>query len=322
MITVLGVNSALDRSMRTDVVRPGEVMRVDDVRARPGGKGLHVALTCAALGEPVRLVGIIDRRNRADFENVLASAGVEFCGVDVDDEIRTCLAIHDSDGGATEFLEPGPVVTREVRARLMELALDRPTDGPVVLSGSLPRGIEPGIYREVIRTLRESRVDCLLDTSGEPLRLGVEGRPRLVSPNRCEAEGLAGEPVADVGAAARLAIRLTRDGVGVAVISMGSNGVVAGDGTRVAHIYAPVQTAANVVGAGDSLLGGLVVAVRRGLTFEETMRFGVATAAASVLHPEPGILRVDDMERLYPATRVDWLTDGDAEATRNGASTI
>lgn len=305
--------------MRTDVVRPGDVMRVRDVRVRPGGKGLHVALTCAALAEPVRLVGIIDRRHRAFFEDVLGEAGVQFCGVEVDDDIRTCLAVHDASGGATEFLEPGPRVGADVRTQLVALALERSAEGPVVLSGSLPRGLESGMYADIIRTLRAARVRCLLDASGEALRLGVEARPDVVSPNRQEAAELAGQEVTGVADAARLAHRLAGNGIGVVVVSLGADGAVAGDGERVGHVRAPVQVAANGVGAGDSLMGGLAVAHRRGLSFEDTMRFAVATAAAAVLDPEPGVVRAGDVERLQSAVHIDWMPDshvGAADAPR------
>ena len=64
MITIAGFNTSIDRWLDLKVLNPGEVQRVREVGSSPGGKGLHVALTCAALGEEVRLVGIISKSER------------------------------------------------------------------------------------------------------------------------------------------------------------------------------------------------------------------------------------------------------------------
>ena len=98
MITVGGFNTSLDKSMDTDELRVGGVFRVRNVRAWPGGKGAHVALTAAALGEPVRLVGLIDSVHRALFEDFLGERGVEFHGVPTSGSVRTCLAVRDGKG--------------------------------------------------------------------------------------------------------------------------------------------------------------------------------------------------------------------------------
>ena len=113
MITVGGFNSALDKSMDTRELVLGEVNRVHGVRTELGGKGLHVALTVAALGEPVQLVGLVDPQHRGTFESFLAARGVVFHGLEIPGPLRTNLALRDREGTrVTELLEPGPEVTR------------------------------------------------------------------------------------------------------------------------------------------------------------------------------------------------------------------
>jgi len=128
VITVGGFNTSVDKTLELDVLQPGAVHRVRGVQSWPGGKGLHVALTVAALGEPVHLVGLIDAAHRCEFESALRARGVAFTGVDAKGALRTCLALRDQQGARiTEILEPGPHVDADTREELCArfLALER-----------------------------------------------------------------------------------------------------------------------------------------------------------------------------------------------------
>ena len=300
MITVGGFNTSLDKSMRTDQIRIGGVSRVSEVRAWPGGKGAHVALTAAALGEPVRLVGLIDDTNRALFEDFLGARGVEFHGVATTGRLRTCLAVRDGEGRVTELLEPGPEVDagtrREILARFRALAADAQVS---VLCGSLPPGMEPSDYAGLAAELGAAGRRCGVDTSGEPLRRAVDARPFLVKPNRDEAAALLDAPVGSVGEAARAARALEARGVALPVVSLGAEGAVACWQGRVFHAAVAVR-AVNPVGSGDCLLGGMAVALARGGSAEEALRLGVACGAANAATPETGVVRREDAEALLP----------------------
>src|SRR5204862_411616 len=67
----------------------------------------------------------------------------------------------------------------------------------VVFSGSLPRDVENDFYADAIHDLNRRGIKCVLDCEGEPLRLGVEAEPYLVSPNQQEAESLVGREFND-----------------------------------------------------------------------------------------------------------------------------
>jgi 1-phosphofructokinase family hexose kinase len=300
VITVGGFNTSVDKSMRTDQIRIGGVSRVRDVRAWPGGKGAHVALTAAALGEPVRLVGLIDEIHRALFEDFLGARGVEFHGVATAGSVRTCLAVRDAEGRVTELLEPGPELDadtrREILSRFRALAADAHLS---VLCGSLPPGMEPSDYAGLAAELRAAGHRCGVDTSGEPLRRAVEARPFLVKPNREEAAALLDAPVGGVGEAARAARALEARGVALPVVSLGAEGAVACWEGRAIHAVVTVR-AVNPVGSGDCLLGGMAVGLARGASAEEALRLGVACGAANAATPETGVVRREDVEALLP----------------------
>jgi tagatose 6-phosphate kinase len=300
VITVGGFNTSVDKSVRTDQIRIGGVSRVREVRAWPGGKGAHVALTAAALGEPVRLVGLIDDTHRTLFEDFLGERGVDFHGVATVGSVRTCLAVRDAEGRVTELLEPGPEVDadtrREILSRFRALAADAHLS---VLCGSLPPGMEASDYAALAAELRAAGHRCGVDTSGEPLRRAVEARPFLVKPNRDEAAALLLAPVGGVGEAARAARALEARGVALPVVTLGSEGAVACWQGRALHATVTVR-AVNPVGSGDCLLGGLVVGLARGASAEEALRLGVACGAANAATPETGVVRREDVEALLP----------------------
>jgi 1-phosphofructokinase family hexose kinase len=309
LITIAGFNTSLDRTATTDALRPGGVNRVRDVRTYPGGKGLHVALTVAALGEPVRLVGLIDEPNRSLFEEGLRTSGVEFHGVPTSGRLRTCLAIRErGTGRITEILEPGPEADPDTRNRLCALFLDLAADSDLaVLSGSVPPGFAEDVYGELVSSLRKGGVRCLVDASGGLLRGAVDAQPLLIKPNREELAELVGEPIDGATAAVKAARGLTSKGPEMVVVSLGAEGALAVQGDRAWRAEAPRVDVANAVGSGDCLLGGLAVGLRRGLELEEVLRLGVACGTANATSPETGWVMRADIDPLLPRVQVTGM---------------
>jgi len=307
VITVGGFNTSLDKSMQTDLIRIGGVSRVREVRAWPGGKGVHVALTVAALGERVRLVGLIDGAHRALFEEFLGGRGVEFHGVPIEAGLRTCLAVRDGEGAVTELLEPGPTVDaptrQEILGRFRTLAAEARL---ALLCGSLPPGMADSDYAELVSALGAAGLRCGVDTSGEPLRRAAQARPFLIKPNRDEAAALLEGPVAGVDGAARAARALEARGIALPIVSLGAEGAVGCWQGRAFHAAVAVP-AANPVGSGDCLLGGMAVALARSAAAEDALRLGVACGAANAMTAETGVVRREDVEALLPRVTITPL---------------
>ena len=308
MITIAGFNTSLDRTATTDDLRAGGVNRVRDVRTYPGGKGLHVALTVAALGEPVRLVGLIDEPNRSLFEDALGPSGVEFHGVPIPGRLRTCLAVRDGSGRTTEILEPGPETDLDTRNRLSTRFLDLAAGSDLaILSGSVPPGFAENIYAELVSSLRKTGVRCLVDASGGLLRAAVDARPLLIKPNRDELADLVGQPIDGAAAAVKAARDLTQKGPEMVVVSLGAEGALVVRGDRAWRAEAPRVDVANAVGSGDCLLGGVAVGLRRGVELEDVLRLGVACGTANATSPETGWVKRADIDALLLRVRVERM---------------
>ncbi len=308
MIAVAGFGAAIDKFLEVDSLRLGEVNRARSVRAWPGGKGLHVALTIAALGEPVQLVGLVDRAHAAEFDRFLSERGVASLGIDAGSELRTNLAIRDAEGRVTEILEPGPQLDAAVGERLKSVFAEAARQGSVaVLSGSLPRGLDESTYHDLIAALTPQGVRCLLDTSGAPLRRGLVAGPYLAKPNCDEAEALLGRSIDGLQAALAALGAIGALGLSRVVLSLGPEGAVALWEGRRCRIAAPMLQAQNAVGSGDCFVGGLAVGLERGLDPTEILRLATACGAANAMTAEIGILRREDVAALTAKVEVEWI---------------
>jgi 1-phosphofructokinase family hexose kinase len=298
VITVAGFNTAFDKAMDAVALVPGTVNRVENVRTLPGGKGLHVALTIAALGEPVQLVGLIDAANRETFTEFLRSRGVLFHGIEIAGPLRTCMAIRDRAGRVTEILESGSPVDDAVPDAACErfLALARGS-ALAVLSGSLPPGFAAGTYAHLVTALRETGVRTLVDASGALLEQAVAARPFLVKPNRQEGQALTGMLI-DGPVAAAAAARAVSARVDIVVQSLGAAGAVAAARDRTVHGCVAAARVQNPVGSGDCMLGGMAVGLVQDRSFDEVVALGVACGTANAEGRDTGIVDRAGVEAL------------------------
>jgi 1-phosphofructokinase family hexose kinase len=301
MIVVGGFNTAVDRFLEVDRVDAGTHIRARRSRAAPGGKGLHVALAAATLGEEVTLVGIVDSMHRAWFEAYLKERNVLAQLVEVSHPIRTCVAIKDSEGKTTEILEGGPTLSRTECETLLSRFRALSVGGIAVLSGSIPRGLRDDTYRTLLRSANDAGSRTLLDTSGRNLALGIEAPPFLVKIN--EPEGRELSPARDPRA---LVEALADSGVAVAVVTLGRAGALASWQGRLCRLEAPSGKTLNPVGSGDAFLGGVAAGLSQGLDPEDVLKLGIACGSAHAQSPEDGFFEKGTAKALSDQVRVHW----------------
>jgi 1-phosphofructokinase/tagatose 6-phosphate kinase len=213
--------------------------------------------------------------------------------VHIEGESRTSTAVVDPTGGTyTEINEWGPAVKADeletLREKLRYLTQDAEF---VVFAGSLPRDVDEAFYAETTRELARRHVPAVLDTDGEPLRLGVEAEPFLVSPNQTEAEGLVGQEFHDEEDF-RLALDAIADMGARNVLITTEQGALAllreDREARRFRALAPRVDPVSAVGSGDVLLAAFLAARHAGRSNEESLRAAVAAGAASTLEVGAG----------------------------------
>lgn len=280
-------NPVLDRTMIVPDLRLNEVLFSTATYLDPSGKGFNVSRALLGLGMESRAYGFFGGETGDKLQRMLREAGVDVHAVPVQEETRTNVVIADAAGKLhVKANEAGPNVTpAEVEALLALLESEMQPGDICVMTGSLARGIAPDFYARLIALAKQRGALPVLDTSAEPLRQGVKALPWLLKINDLEAGQALNRAVTTPEDAMTAATELRRLGIDKVAISLGAQGAVGNDGSGACWVQPPSVTALNAVGAGDALMGGMVWALvqQPQLSFEDVLRWGVATATAKVM---------------------------------------
>ena len=308
MITTVTLNASIDKAyVMQEAIENGTVMRVKEVRNTAGGKGLNVAKIAVICGAEVLATGFAGGFNGHYLESLAAESHVATRFCHVEGETRSCINILDPKYGSTEYLEPGFSVKEEDLARfLTEFPGVIGKSTVVTMSGSAPVGIPSDIYRRMTELAKAAGAKVILDTSGDYLKEGLQGRPFMIKPNEDEIEALLGIRAEDPEAVFRAASELrVKYGIPWVVISLGGNGAVLSCDEGVFHGLPPKLDPVNTVGCGDSMVGAFAVALERALSPREALRYAVAVSAAAAMSPLTGDYDPAVFEEIYPQTIVE-----------------
>lgn len=299
LITAVGLNLSIDRTIELARLIPYGTNRALSTRIDPGGKAVNVALMAARLGAEASITGFMREENARFFLDKLEAEGVAADFHTLPGAMRVNLKALDRAAGAvTEFNESGaPVAPEDLEAIVEKVAARAGAGGWLVLTGSLPPGCPKDFYLRLIRAA--GRCSVALDADGEALALAVEGKPRLVKPNRKELEGLAGRAMETVDDVRRGALALIERGVEIAVVSLGDKGALAAGRGECLFAEPPDVAVQSTVGAGDAMVAGLAVALERGADLHVSLRTAVAAAGAAVGTPGTQAAPLERIQHIY-----------------------
>ena len=295
---VLGLNLGVDRSLRLERLLPGHVQRPRSVEVTAGGKSVNVCRASRAHGVRPVLVANLPGRGGAFIGELLAAEGHDLRGVATDGEARSQVIIIEDDLRVTVLNEPGPPLSASDRDRLLAaFGAELPGQRVATASGSLPPGAPDDTYGEVVALARGRGAITVVDATRDALRACLPFGPDVVTPNLAEAHavlhGLAEEVVEAADEDARTAAvaaaqSLCDAGARAALVTVGRHGVAGADADGTFWITAPSVREVNPVGAGDSFVAGLAVALERGDDLRSAALCAVATGSASVASPLAG----------------------------------
>jgi 1-phosphofructokinase family hexose kinase len=309
MIVTVTLNAALDRSLTVPTFNVGHRHRSSEVLTLAGGKGINVARALKRLGWPVVATGLAGGRTGTRIVEELTAEAILNDFVRIRDESRTSTLVVDPTSGThTEINEWGPKVTEAELDTLMDKLryLSRGAE-LVVFAGSLPRGVEESFYAEAARDLARRGVRVVLDTDGEPMRLGLDAEPWLVSPNQREAEQLVGQELGGEDDFLMALDQIAEMGARNVQITLetGCFALLREDRqVRKLRALAPQLEPVSVVGAGDALLAQWLVSTLDGAASEDALRLAVAAGSASVLEVGAGVFDPAEAKRLASAVEV------------------
>lgn len=304
-ILTLTLNPALDLTVQLPRLEPGQVNRSDEMHTHAAGKGVNVAQVLADLGHQLTVSGFLGADNPQAFETLFAKRGFVDEFIRVPGETRSNLKLAESDGRITDVNGPGPLVSVAAQRALLD-RLDQiaPDHDAVVVAGSLPQGVSPAWLQALIERLKNLGLKVALDTSGEALRAALKAGPWLIKPNAEELAEVFDSEMVSVAAQAAVAGRLHAQGIEHVVISDGAQGVNWFSVGSAMHATPPKVSVASTVGAGDSLLAGMLHGLLSADTPEQTLRTATAIAAMAVTQIGFGIGDTAQLAQLEQGVRV------------------
>lgn len=281
-IVTLTLNPALDVSAEADGVTAAHKTRTTGERIDPGGGGINVARVIHELGGETVAVILGGGVTGAYLEELIAAQGVPFRMLSIAGRTRLCTAIHDrADGLEYRFVPEGPLVTEAECDTAIAAARSLPWHW-LVASGSLPRGVPTNFYRHAAALATDRGGHLVLDTSGAALKDALGTGITLIKPSRRELESITGHELPSRADQARAAYRLVRDGAArMVALTLGGEGALLATDDGVQIMPALDVRVRSTVGAGDSFLAGLVMALAAGETPAQALARGIAAGAAA-----------------------------------------
>ena len=285
MIYTVTLNPAIDKTVVIENFSAGGVNRVGSVREDAGGKGINVSKCLKNLGETSVAAMILAGQTGNQLKNMLAELEIPVLQVKAQGQSRTNLKIIDPvKKENTDINEPGPVVSKELLEQLKEELSGRIRPGDIViLSGSLPAGVDRGLYGQWTAWFQRLGACVYLDADGEPMQKGMAAVPYMIKPNNDELAALLGKSSLTMEEMLEEGKRLLATGIAEIIISLGADGAlfISKDGCYHAKgLSVPVKS---TVGAGDSVVAAAAYGQVRNLSREARIRLCVAIGAASVM---------------------------------------
>jgi 6-phosphofructokinase 2 len=300
-IVTLTMNPAIDTYLAGDTLRTSKI-RCKTTGAGPGGGGVNVALVIRKLGGRAeaaltvggpggrRLLGMLDERD------------VPHHDIWVEGETRDTYVIFERESKRRyHIIIEGPSLGEAEWGAALDLVGELSRPGRyLVLSGSLPPGVPDDFYARAAAIAKEGGCLVAVDTSGPPLAAALAEGVWLAKPNRNELETLAGHEIPTFEERREVAERLVAEGrAEVIAATFGAEGSLIVTAAACWHASPPPIQPMSEVGAGDSFLGALILAITQGRDLPEAVAYAVAAAGSALSKSGPGLSDKDQTERLY-----------------------
>lgn len=301
-IFTLTLNPALDKSTEVNRVIPESKLRCAKPKFDPGGGGINVSRAIKKLGGDS--VAIYPSGGPAGqmMERLLQQEGVSQMPVPAQNWTRENFIVVEAETNQQfRFGMPGPDLLEDEWKKCMEVVTDPAKKiDYLVASGSMPGGVPVDYYAQLARACNKNDTRFVLDTSGEALKAALEEGIFLLKPNLKELSYLVGRKLDTVPEQEDAAMEIVQQGkVEVLIVSLGPAGALLATIDGIYYVSAPSVKKRSTVGAGDSMVAGLVHSISTGKSYVDAIRYGVASGTAATMNQGTELCRKDDVETLY-----------------------
>lgn len=306
MIITVTLNPAVDRTIYVDELNKGEVNKAISSIIDPGGKGINVSKVVKSLGHDTAALGFLGGDTGDFIKKALLEKNIIENFTIVEKPTRMNIKIVSSGTGeTTDVNEPGgPISSDELEKFTADFKKTVKSGDIVVLSGSVPKGVPVDIYKDLTDIANEAGCRVILDVSGQYLSEGIKAKPYLIKPNIHELEELLGEKLENEEDIIRASRNIINNGVAIVCVSMGSKGALLIGRDFIIHGNPVRVDVKSTVGAGDSLVGGMVSGLNESSTLEDAFKLGMTASVAAVMQVGTKAPSIEEIKSIYDRVTV------------------
>lgn len=307
-IATLSLNPAVDMAYLVGQLVAEDKTQSTSARFDPGGNAINVARALIRLGHETSACCILAGESGVLLRRLLERERVFPVAIQVPGETRiNCTIQQRRPPVEYKVAGLGPELSSDALKGITQRFLEHAGNGFGILSGSLPDGTPPDFYAKLCNKLKSQGARAIVDARDSMLRAAIGTRPFMIKPNRYELEILGGKSLSTVDNVAEEARKLQKAGIDFVCVSLGAEGAVLTDKENSYYALAPKVRVRSTVGAGDSMLAGLIAALADNQSTGEALRLGLACGSGAVTHSGTMLFNPEDLDALKDDIEVKSL---------------
>lgn len=315
-IVTLTLAPALDKSTSIERLRPEKKLRCEEPTYEPGGGGINVSRAIKILGGESLAIYAAGGPEGDKIEDLLKKEAVDQHCIRIKNPTRENVVVMEkSTNNQYRFGMPGSELSKEELQKCLQAIQDLPDDVEyLVASGSLPPGVPDDFYGKIAKIAQDRNIKCVVDTSGNALLRAAETGVCMMKPNLGELSQLADKEQITGMEQEEIARKIIEDGkASILVVSLGARGAMVVTQDKVEYVVPPTVKQNSTVGAGDSMVAGMILSMSRRDDLMEAVKWGVAAGTAATMTPGTELCRKEDVEEIF-----EWLSKKEDQGAGSG----
>ena len=308
MIYTVTLNPALDRAVVVERLLADDTTRVLSETHYAAGKGIDVSRVIRKLGGQSIALGLVGGYDGLQLEGLLINAGVMTSFTRISGETRTNIVLKEKATGHQFVISAaGPEINPAEVGQFYQHVLEIQSMDYLVMSGSLPRGVTPNLYGQLVLAGKKRGAFIFLDTDGQALRESIEYQPTGIKPNRFELSRLIGRELESESEIINACEEIHEKGIPYVLVSRGKEGLMLSTKEEKIKAVVPPVEVESTVGAGDSAVAGFILAHSQGKNLVECVRLSCAAGTATAKTPGTELCHRTGVEKILPLVEISIL---------------
>lgn len=316
-IATLTISPALDKSTSIDKLQAEKKLRCEEPSYEPGGGGINVSRAIKILEGESLTIYAAGGPEGDRIEELLEKEGLDQQRIKIKKPTReNLLVVETSTNNHYRLGMPGTELSESELQQCLDAVRNLPEEVEyLVASGSLPPGAPVDFYGQVAKIAREKNIKCVIDTSGKAMLKAVEAGVYIIKPNLSELSALAGKETISGTEQEDIARKIIEEGrADILIVSLGARGAMLVTKDTLEYVVPPTVKQSSTVGAGDTMVAGVILSLSRGEDIHDALRWGVAAGTAATMTPGTELCRKNDVQQIF-----EWIKSKNNSESGSGS---